>query len=159
MTLADLTTEMHRFVSAKGWHAPDSPRPQTPRNLAASLTIEATGNVKALPLAFQFAAHGGRIVCAGLWEQDVPIPISLEFLARELSLVAAHQPHCPISENLYWPWTQQDNRKLLLELMASGKLRVAEMLTHRFPAQDAPQVYQRIKLGDRDMLGVLLEWG
>jgi NTP pyrophosphatase (non-canonical NTP hydrolase) len=41
MTLAELTAEMHRFVAAKGWYAPDSPRPQTPRNLAASLAIEA----------------------------------------------------------------------------------------------------------------------
>jgi NTP pyrophosphatase (non-canonical NTP hydrolase) len=41
MTLQDLTTAMHRFVTAKGWYAPGSPRPQTPRNLAASLAIEA----------------------------------------------------------------------------------------------------------------------
>jgi len=41
MTLQDLTAEMHRFVTAKGWYAPGSPRPQTPRNLAASLAIEA----------------------------------------------------------------------------------------------------------------------
>ena len=41
MTLAELTAEMHRFVAAKGWYEPDSPRPQTPRNLAASLAIEA----------------------------------------------------------------------------------------------------------------------
>jgi NTP pyrophosphatase (non-canonical NTP hydrolase) len=41
MTLQDLTAAMHRFVAAKGWYAPGSPRPQTPRNLAASLAIEA----------------------------------------------------------------------------------------------------------------------
>ena len=41
MTLAELTERMHAFVAAKGWYAPDSPRPQTPRNLAASLAIEA----------------------------------------------------------------------------------------------------------------------
>ncbi len=41
MTLSHLTAEMHRFVAAKGWYAPDSPRPQTPRNLATSLAIEA----------------------------------------------------------------------------------------------------------------------
>lgn len=40
MTLEELTAEMHRFVAAKGWYAPDSPRPQSPRNLAASLAIE-----------------------------------------------------------------------------------------------------------------------
>ena len=32
---------MHAFVRAKGWYEPGSPRPQTPRNLAASLAIEA----------------------------------------------------------------------------------------------------------------------
>jgi NTP pyrophosphatase (non-canonical NTP hydrolase) len=40
MDLKQLTAEMHGFVEAKGWYAADSPKPQTPRNLAASLAIE-----------------------------------------------------------------------------------------------------------------------
>lgn len=32
---------MHRFVRSKGWYDPNSKRPQTPRNLAVSLAIEA----------------------------------------------------------------------------------------------------------------------
>ena len=32
---------MHAFVRSKGWYEPDSPKPQTARNLAASLAIEA----------------------------------------------------------------------------------------------------------------------
>lgn len=41
MDIKQLEEEMHRFVTAKGWYAPDSPEPQTPRNLAVSLAIEA----------------------------------------------------------------------------------------------------------------------
>src|SRR5258708_37921573 len=41
MNLRELTEAMHAFVAAKGWYAEGSPRPQTPRNLAASLSIEA----------------------------------------------------------------------------------------------------------------------
>ena len=41
MDLRELTEAMHAFVTAKGWYAPDSPRPQTPRSLAISLSIEA----------------------------------------------------------------------------------------------------------------------
>ncbi len=33
---------MHQFVAAKGWYDPASPRPQTPRNLAISLSLEAS---------------------------------------------------------------------------------------------------------------------
>ena len=41
MDIKELTAEMDRFVSDKGWYDTDSPRPQTQRNLAASLAIEA----------------------------------------------------------------------------------------------------------------------
>lgn len=41
MDLAQLTEEMHRFVDSQGWYLPESPKPQTPRNLAMSLSIEA----------------------------------------------------------------------------------------------------------------------
>jgi len=41
LTLLELTHVMQDFVTAKGWYAPDSPKQQTPRNLAASLAIEA----------------------------------------------------------------------------------------------------------------------
>lgn len=41
MDLRDLTAEMNRFVSAKGWYQQDTPRQQTPRNLAISLSLEA----------------------------------------------------------------------------------------------------------------------
>jgi NTP pyrophosphatase (non-canonical NTP hydrolase) len=41
MQLQELTQRMHEFVESRGWYRPGSPRPQTPRNLAASLAIEA----------------------------------------------------------------------------------------------------------------------
>ena len=41
MTLDQLTRAMHDFVGGKGWYAPDSPKPQTPKNIACSLVIEA----------------------------------------------------------------------------------------------------------------------
>ena len=41
MDIKELSQEMHRFVSAKGWYEPDSARPQTPRNIAISMVLEA----------------------------------------------------------------------------------------------------------------------
>ena len=41
MHLRELTEEMNQFVTVKGWYRADSPRPQTPRNLAISLSLEA----------------------------------------------------------------------------------------------------------------------
>lgn len=41
MDLKTLEAAMHAFVESKGWYRPDSPRPQTPKNLAVSLVLEA----------------------------------------------------------------------------------------------------------------------
>lgn len=40
-SLTELEEKMHQFVQSKGWYEPNSPKPQTLRNLAISLTLEA----------------------------------------------------------------------------------------------------------------------
>jgi NTP pyrophosphatase (non-canonical NTP hydrolase) len=41
MHLSELSQAMDDFVRAKGWYDADSPRRQTPRNIAISLSLEA----------------------------------------------------------------------------------------------------------------------
>ena len=42
MDIQDLTLKMHDFVRSMGWYEPESQRPQTLRNLAVSLNLEAS---------------------------------------------------------------------------------------------------------------------
>lgn len=42
MDINTLTSLMNKFVAKKGWYAPDSDRPQSLRNLAISLNLEAS---------------------------------------------------------------------------------------------------------------------
>ena len=41
MDIKQLTEEMNNLVRSKGWYEANSKRPQTPRNLAISLAVEA----------------------------------------------------------------------------------------------------------------------
>ncbi len=41
MNIKELTTAMHQFVDSQHWYDPESPKPQTLKNLAISLAIEA----------------------------------------------------------------------------------------------------------------------
>lgn len=42
MDIKTLEKAMHAFVESKGWYRSDSPKPQTPKNLAISLVLEAS---------------------------------------------------------------------------------------------------------------------
>ncbi|MBK7896406.1 MAG: nucleotide pyrophosphohydrolase [Candidatus Promineifilaceae bacterium] len=70
MELKELEARMHAFVRSKGWYEPDSPKPQTPRNLATSLALEAAEVLE----HFQ-------------WRDDIAQP---EELAGELADVALY---------------------------------------------------------------------
>ena len=41
-TIAELTEVMHQLLQEKGWYDDDSRRPQTPRNIAVSMVLEAS---------------------------------------------------------------------------------------------------------------------
>lgn len=70
MDLKELTDSMHRFVGAMGWYDPESKRPQTLRNLAISLSLEASEVLE----HFQ-------------WQDDAP---NTQQLAGELADVALY---------------------------------------------------------------------
>lgn len=42
MDIKTLTGAMHSFVESKGWYTENSPKPQSPKNLAISLVLEAS---------------------------------------------------------------------------------------------------------------------
>ena len=53
MDIQELTDMMNDLVRSKGWYNEDSKRPQTPRNLAISLSVEAAEILE----HFQFHEH------------------------------------------------------------------------------------------------------
>ncbi len=54
-------------------------------------------------------------------------------------------------------WTEQRNFEAVLDMLASGRLQLDELITHRFAIDDAPAAYETIQ-SDRSALGVILEY-
>jgi len=78
MDLKALTCEMNRFVEAKGWYAPNSPRPQTPRNLATSMAIEAAEVLE----HFQWS----EVAASGVEDELADVALYLLQLAHRLGI-------------------------------------------------------------------------
>lgn len=59
----------------------------------------------------------------------------------------------------YVRWTEGRNMEAVVELLASGRLDVAPLISHRFPIDDAPRAYELITGKDGEpFLGVLLTY-
>ena len=58
----------------------------------------------------------------------------------------------------YVRWTEQRNMQAVLDLMASGKLDVSPLISHRFKIENAESAYDLIEKGKDPYLGILLEY-
>jgi predicted dehydrogenase/threonine dehydrogenase-like Zn-dependent dehydrogenase len=58
----------------------------------------------------------------------------------------------------YVRWTEQRNLQAVLDLMASGRLDVAPLISHRFPIEQADKAYELIEKGGEPFMGVVLEY-
>lgn len=98
-TLADLTAEMHAFVAAKGWYAPDSPRPQTPRNLAISLALESAEVLE----HFQWAATPPDRTALASELADVTLYLLQLASLSEIDLAQAVRAKLQVNYGREWP--------------------------------------------------------
>jgi threonine dehydrogenase-like Zn-dependent dehydrogenase len=135
----------------------------------ASCTIEAVGNPAVLQSCMRVCAPGARVVVMGAIVGKVELDMYSEFIFRELTLIASQQPRNPVQDTIYYHFTGQRNRQILLDQIRTGAINVRDLLTHRYPYTQAPEVYGKLgeaKTADydargdvnRDMIGVLFEW-
>ncbi|HSF82798.1 MAG TPA: nucleotide pyrophosphohydrolase [Anaerolineales bacterium] len=71
MDIQELTDAMHNFVRSQGWYKEDSPKPQTLRNLAISLTLEASEVLE------HFQWNGDLVSVEGLSEELADVALYL----------------------------------------------------------------------------------
>jgi len=55
-------------------------------------------------------------------------------------------------------WTEQRNIQSVLDLMGTGRLDVAPLISHRFGIDEAANAYELINSGDEPFLGVVLKY-
>ena len=98
MNLDELTQRMHQFVESKGWYRPDSLRPQSPKNLAVSLNLEAAEVLE------HFQWGEGTVDKAGLAAELADVALYLLQLASvmEIDLEAAILEKLESNADRHW---------------------------------------------------------
>ncbi len=138
----DLRAEVERITERRG----------------LDVMIEASGYPDLLPIAFDMARIGGRIMALGsIWHRKVEVDF-MPFHEKELTLVGCHQPKCPTVATPAFPWTQQYNRRQILKMIERGKLNVGRLTTHRMPYTEAQEAYRLLRDERDQSLGVVLTW-
>lgn len=127
--------------------------------IGADIVIEAVGSARAISLAMTAARDGGRIVLLGS-SRDLGRNLDWWSLAqsRRLSVVGAHISVMPSKDQSPGRWTYQQEGELFLDLLASGRLSVADLITWRVSPERCNEVYEVLAEGGRHQVGIVFDW-
>jgi predicted dehydrogenase/threonine dehydrogenase-like Zn-dependent dehydrogenase len=133
----------------------------------AVLIFASTQKNEPIELAAEIARERARVIVPGLVGMRIPRKI---FYEKELHLVVSRSAGPGIYDSLYeckgvdYPlsyvrWTWRRNMIEFLDLISRGRVRVDDLITHRYPIERAKEVYDFILKRKQSYIGVLLEYG
>ena len=117
------------------------------------VAVEFSGSYAALQQAMRSVRVGGTVVAAGFYAGG-ELALGEEFHHNRLTLVAsmggwASPPREP-------RWTRSRARALAAQLLASGKLEAAALITHRFTLDEAATAYELIDRSPEEVVRATL---
>jgi len=137
------------------------------RGADACIIAAATTSNEPVELAGEISRLKGRVVAVGMVGMNVPRDV---YYQRELTLKVSlsYGPgrHDPDYEErghdypvAYVRWTEGRNIEAFLDLLATGRIDVEPLITHRFSIDDAERAYQLISGGTNEKyLAVVLTY-
>ena len=123
----------------------------------AQCLFHASANPKILQTVFEAAGQRAKVVMVGSAPGTAEIGLQVELLRRELHVLGAYELDLEVP-HVYWPWTPQRDRAVVLRRIADQTLAVDHLISHRIPYTQAPEIYARAATGGEGWLGIILTW-
>jgi 2-desacetyl-2-hydroxyethyl bacteriochlorophyllide A dehydrogenase len=121
--------------------------------------VEVTGSALALQQALEYIAWEGRIALLGCTRvSDVPIDFYKYVHRRGITLIGAHTYTRPGQESAPGRWTQFDDFRTFLKLLAAGKIQTKPFISEIVSPEAAPAVYARLAEMNNPPLGIVFDW-
>jgi threonine dehydrogenase-like Zn-dependent dehydrogenase len=139
------------FVALK-----ENPRLQ---DIAADIVIEAVGTPGAVMTAMSCARDGGTVVLLGSARglgRNLDVYTAAQ--SRRITLVGAHISVLPDREVSPGRYTYAEEGRLFLELLRTGRLELADLITWRAKPSECNAVYEVLARGGEHHVGILFDW-
>lgn len=162
----DLALKLGAELTRPGLAARDVEAATRELGADAVLITASTASDSPVALAGEAVRRKGRVVAVGRVGLNLPRR-PYYFKEAEFVVSCSYGPgrYDPVYEERghdyppgYVRWTEQRNMQAVLDLLASGRLDLAPLITHRFAIGNAEAAYQLIEVDKEPYLGIVLQY-
>lgn len=140
------TTDAHEFIL------------QQTDGRGADVVIEATGSPTVIPLAFEAAAVGGRVVLLGSTRGKVEIDAYSHIHRKGIRVMGAHELTQQFDVARTERWSKVNTMQLLSDLLVEQRLRTEGLVSHTITPDELLSIYDQLHQNPQAFMGVLVDW-
>jgi threonine dehydrogenase-like Zn-dependent dehydrogenase len=119
---------------------------------------EVTGLTDALAPTIPLVRRLGRVILLG----DTPTPtkqcLGPGVVSNSVGILGIHGTMVPEHPSEFNPWTRDEAVALFFDYLLQGRMRVSDLVTHRFAPREAPAVYQGLVRDRAAIMGAIFDW-
>ena len=143
--------------------APDDPAigtvvPPGDRLAGFDHVIEASGHPDAFLRACEIVRVRGKIAVLSSPHRTFSLRLYDHIHSKGLQILGAHGSVLPTEARVADRWTDGEQRRFFMQLLAQKRIDVRPLISHRVPFTQAAQMYRGLKEDPGHYLGVLFHW-
>jgi 2-desacetyl-2-hydroxyethyl bacteriochlorophyllide A dehydrogenase len=120
--------------------------------------IEASGHPDAFLRACEIARVRGKIAVLSSPHRTFSLRLYDHIHSKGLQVLGAHGSVLPTKAEVADRWTDGEQRRLFMQLLAEKRIDVKPLISHRVPFTQAAEMYRGLKEDPGRHLGVLFYW-
>jgi 2-desacetyl-2-hydroxyethyl bacteriochlorophyllide A dehydrogenase len=126
--------------------------------IGAEVVYDVTGNFVVLEHALPLVRRLGTLLLLGDTGYPSQQKLTRDVVPRSVRIVGAHDNNPPRTSTDLTPWSHAQMIQLFFTYLLRGEMRVADLITHRYAPQEAPEAYRMLREERPTALGVIFDW-
>jgi threonine dehydrogenase-like Zn-dependent dehydrogenase len=122
------------------------------------VVYDITGHPAVLAPCLLLLRKLGRLVLLG----DTPTPTQQRLgpgvVSDSIAILGIHGTMTPDQPTEFYPWTRREVISLFFDYLAQRRMKVADLITHRYAPTEAPTVYAALGRDRSHFMGIIFDW-
>jgi 2-desacetyl-2-hydroxyethyl bacteriochlorophyllide A dehydrogenase len=121
----------------------------------ADVVFEVSGHTDVFPQALKLIKDFGKCVLVSGVEDPTDWRLVDDVQKRQLTIVGTYNHKLPAAQSF---WTRTEQIMLFLKYIRQGRIKVKDLITHRFKPSQAQEAYAMLLENRSGTCGVLFDW-
>lgn len=124
----------------------------------ADVVYDITGHADVFAPATSMVRRFGKLLLLGDTGSPSKQHLTSDVIVRGVKIIAGHDGHPPKQSSDYAFWTHEEMFQLFFAYLQQGRMKVSDLITHRFSPTEALEVYKMLTTDRSAAMGVIFDW-